>query len=42
MFELNTILNRMKIDKFNKICVKKSENVCNILTFLKLINGHVQ
>lgn len=42
MFVLIIILNRMKVDKFNKVCDKKRENVCNILTFPKLINGHVQ
>lgn len=42
MFKLIIILNQIKIDKFDKVCYKKSENVCNIFTFPKLINGHVQ
>lgn len=37
MFKLIILLNRMKIDKFNKVCDKKSENVCHILN-----HGHVQ
>lgn len=37
MFKLIILLNRMKIDKFNKVCDKKSENVCHILN-----DGHVQ
>lgn len=42
MFKLIIILNQIKMDKFDKVCDKKSESVFNILTFLKLINGHVQ
>lgn len=42
MFKLIIILNQIKIDKFDKVWDKKSENVCNIFTFPKLINGHVQ
>lgn len=37
MFKLIILLNRMKIDKFNKVCDKKSENVYHILN-----DGHVQ
>lgn len=32
MFKLIIILNQIKMDKFDKVCDKKSENVCNIFT----------
>lgn len=39
MFKLISILNRIKIDRFNKVCDEKMcINVCNNLTFPKLIN----
>lgn len=39
MFKLIIILNRIKIDRFNKVCDEKMcINVCNILIFFKLIN----